>query len=79
MWNNSDRTPTECRQKTSDPPKGNRCPQVAYTQRWGKSKAETQELCEQRREREISPSSFRSSGLSLHNQLDIPCICGITE
>ena len=44
-----------------------------------KSKAEHQELCEQRREREISPSSLRSSGLNLHNQLDVPCICGITE
>ena len=29
-----------------------------------KSKAEPQELCEQRREREISPSSLRSSGLN---------------
>ena len=37
-----------------------------------KSKAEPQELCEQRREREISPSSLRSSGLSPHNQLDVP-------
>ena len=37
-----------------------------------KSKAEPQELCKQRREREISPSSFRSSGLNLHNQLDVP-------
>ena len=44
-----------------------------------KSKAEPQELCEQRREREISPSSLRSSGLNLHNQLDVPCICGIPE
>ena len=50
------------------------------TRRGGsKSKAETQELCEQRREREISPSSLRSSGLKLHNQLDVPCICGIPE
>ena len=37
-----------------------------------KSKAEPRELCEQRREREISPSSLRSSGLNLHNQLDVP-------
>ena len=39
-----------------------------------KSKAEPQELCEQRGEREISPSSPRSSGLNLYNQLDVPCI-----
>ena len=45
----------------------------------GPMKAEPQELCEQRREREISPSSLRSSGLNLHNQLDVPCICGIPE
>ena len=44
-----------------------------------KSKAEAQELCEKRREREISPSSLRSSRLNLHNQLDVPCICGIPE
>ena len=44
-----------------------------------KSKAEPQELCEQRREREISPSSLRSSGLNLHNRLDVPCICEISE
>ena len=44
-----------------------------------KSKPEPQELCEQRREREISPSSLRSSGLNLDNQLDVPCICGIPE
>ena len=37
-----------------------------------KSKAEPRELYEQRREREISPSSLRSSGLNLHNQLDVP-------
>ena len=37
-----------------------------------KSKAEPQELCEQRREREISPSSLGSSGLKLHKQLDVP-------
>ena len=37
-----------------------------------KSKAEPQELCEQRREREISPCSLRSRGLNLHNQLDVP-------
>ena len=28
MWNNSYRTPTECRQKTSDFPKGNKLPHV---------------------------------------------------
>ena len=44
-----------------------------------KSKAEPQELCKQRREREISPNSLRSSRLNLHNQLDVPCICGISE
>ena len=44
-----------------------------------KSKAEPQELCEQRREREISPNSFGRSRLNLHNQLDAPCICGIPE
>ena len=50
------------------------------TRRGGaKPKAEPQELCKQRREREISPSSLRSSGLNLHNQLDVPCICGIPE
>ena len=37
-----------------------------------KSKAEPQELCEQRREREISPSNLRSSRLNLHNHLDVP-------
>ena len=44
-----------------------------------KSKAEPRELWKQRRQREISPSSLRSSGLNLHNQLDVPCICGIHE
>ena len=44
-----------------------------------KSKAAPRELCEQRREREISPSSLRSSGLNLHNQLDVPCIGGIPK
>ena len=44
-----------------------------------KSKTEPQEMWEQRREREISPSSLRSSGLNLHNRLDVPCICGIPE
>ena len=39
-----------------------------------KSKAEPQELCEQIKEREISPSGLRNSGLNLHNQLDVPCI-----
>ena len=43
-----------------------------------KPKAERQELCKQR-EREISPSSLRSSGLNLHNQLDVHCIWGIPE
>ena len=42
-----------------------------------KSKAEPKELCKQRREREISSSSLRSSGLNLHNQLDVPCISGV--
>ena len=37
-----------------------------------KSKAEPQELCQQGREGEISPSSLRSSGLKLHKQLDVP-------
>ena len=36
-----------------------------------KSRAEPRELCEQR-EREISPSTLRSSGLKLHKQLDVP-------
>ena len=50
------------------------------TRRGGaKSKAEPWDLCEQRRERENSPSSLRSSGLNLHNQLDVPCMCGIPE
>ena len=44
-----------------------------------KSKAEPQELCKQRREREISPCSLRRRGLNLHNKLDVPCICGIPE
>ena len=44
-----------------------------------KSKAELRELCKQRREREISPNRLRSSRLNLHNQLDVPCICGIPE
>ena len=43
------------------------------TRRGGaKSKSEPWELCEQRREREISPSSLRSSGLNLHSQPDVP-------
>ena len=43
------------------------------TRRGGsKSKAEPRELCEHRREGEISPSSLRSSGLKLHKQLDVP-------
>ena len=44
-----------------------------------KSKTEPQELCEQRRERKISPCSLRNSGLNLNNQLDVPWICGIPE
>ena len=44
-----------------------------------KSKAEAQELCEQRREREISPSSLRRSGLNLHSQHDVSCIYGTPE
>ena len=61
------------------------CEQRTDVLRWptcrggSKSKAEPRELCEQRREREISPSSIRSSGLNLHNQLDVPYICGIPE
>ena len=53
------------------------------TRRWptcrrgDKCKVEPQELCKQRREREISPCSLRSSGLNPHNQLDVPCTCGI--
>ena len=43
-----------------------------------KSKAEPQELCEERREREISLCSLKIYGLNIHNQLDVPCICGIT-
>ena len=50
------------------------------TRRGGaKSKAEPQELCKQRREREISPSSLRGSGLNLHNQPDVACSSGIPE
>ena len=77
MWNNSYRKPTERWQKTSDFPKDT----LRRPTRRGraKSKAEPQELCEQRREREISPNSLRSRGLKLHNQLDVPCICGIPE
>ena len=44
-----------------------------------KSKPEPQELSEQRRERETSPSSLRSSRLNLHNQPDVRCICGMPE
>ena len=43
------------------------------------SKAEPQELSEQRKEREISHSSLRSSGFNLRNQLDVPCISGLPE
>ena len=80
MWNNSYRTPTECWQKTSDFPKGKKIP--TYLESWGKPtrrggakiNGEPHELCEQRREREISPCSLRSSGLNLHNQLEL-CGC----
>ena len=44
-----------------------------------KTKAEPQDLGEQRREREISLCSFRISRLNPHNHLDVPCICGIHE
>ena len=43
------------------------------------SKLNHKELYKQRKEREISPSSHRSSGLNLHNQFDVICICGIPE
>ena len=79
MWNNSYRTPTERWQKTSDFPKGNRHLRAAYMQRRGQTKAEPQVLWEQRREREISRCSLRSSGLNAHNQLDETRICGIPE
>ena len=47
------------------------------TRRGGsKSKAEPRELYEQRRKREISSSSLRSSGLKLHKQLDVPASVG---
>ena len=57
------------------------------TEAWGwstrrgraKIKAEPQEMCEQRREREISPYSFRSSGLNPCNHLGKPYMCGIPE
>ena len=50
------------------------------TRRGGdKSKPEPQQLCKQRREREISPCSLRSSGLNIHNKLEVPCISGIPE
>ena len=77
MWNNSYRTHTECWQKTSDFPKDT-LRRPTHRGR-AKSKAEPQEMCEQRREREISPSSLRSSRLNLDNQLDVPCIPGIPE
>ena len=79
MWNNSYRTPTEHWQKTSVFPKGTDAPRRPTRRGGDKSKAEPQELGQQRREREISPSSQRSSGLNLHSQLDVPCICGIPE
>ena len=50
------------------------------TRRGGsKSKAEPQELGEQRREREISLSSLSSRGVNLPSQPDEPCICGMPE
>ena len=39
--------------------------------RRGGSKSKGEPWCKQRREREISPSRLRSSGLNLHNQLDV--------
>ena len=57
----------------------NRCLRRPTCRGGSKSKAEPQELCEQRREREISHGSLRSSGLNLHNQRDVPCICGTPE
>ena len=50
-----------------------------HTKGGAKTKVEPQELCEQRREREISLCSLRSSGLNPHNELEVPCICGIPE
>ena len=44
-----------------------------------RSKAEPRELCEQRREREISLRKLRSSGLNPHSQLEVPYTCGIPE
>ena len=44
-----------------------------------KTQAEPQEICEQRKEREISPCNLKSSRLNTHSQLDKPCICGIPE
>ena len=50
------------------------------TRRGGaKSKAEPQELCEQRREKEISPSRLRHSRLNIHNKLDVSCVSGIPK
>ena len=77
MWKNSYRTPTEPWQKTSECPKDARGRPTCRGR--AKSKAEPQELCEQRREREFSLSSLRSRELNLHNELDVPCICGIPE
>ena len=58
VWNNSYRTPTECWQKTSDFPK-DALRRPTHRGR-AKSKAEPQEMQEQRRGREISPSSLRA-------------------
>ena len=44
-----------------------------------KTEAEPQELCKQRREREISLCSLRSSRLNPSNWLGKHCICGIPE
>ena len=44
-----------------------------------RTKDEHQELCEQRREREIVLCSLRSSGLNPHNWPDKPCVCRIPE
>ena len=44
-----------------------------------KTKAELQEQCNQRRWREVSPCSHRSSGLNPCNRLGKPCTCEIYE
>ena len=58
---------------------GNRCLRTTYMQRRSKTKAETQEMYEQRRESELSPCSLRSGGINPHNQLGVSCISGIPE